>query len=139
MAGRRGRGSTRGRTPFPTRSPIIWDCDRSDYEAPTEPEPEKEKLTPEDVAQVILFDHSNDSEEDIVIVEPKPPTRRRAERAEPQFHWNADPEPEIYVVFGSEEEDCDRDLPKFKQGRQAKRGTKVGSIGWFHSATHNRR
>ena len=55
---------------------------------------------------------------------------------EPQSHWNADPEPEVYVVFGSEEEDWDKDLPKFnKQRKQAKRGNKVGSTGQFHSAT----
>ena len=84
-------------------------------------------MTKEDVAEIVLFDHNNDSNEDIVVVEPRQPNRRRAERAEPKFHWNADPEPEVYVVFGSEEEDWDRDLPSFKQGRQAKRGTKVGS------------
>ena len=126
VAGRRGRGSTRGRTPFAARSPVIWDCDRSDYEEP----PEAEKLMQEDVAEVVLFDHSNDSNEDIVIVEPKQPSRRRAEKVEPQFHWIADPEPEIYVVFGSEEEDWDRNLPQFNRQRKlAKRGTKVVSIG----------
>ena len=62
-----------------------------------------------------------------MVVEPRQPNRRRVERVEPKFHWNADPEPEVYVVFGSEEEDWDRDLPSFKQGRQVKRGNKVGS------------
>ena len=106
---------------------MIWDCDRSDYEDPTK----EEKVTQGDVAECVLFDHSNNStSEDIVIVEPTQPIKKRADHmpAEPQFYWNAEAEPEIYVVCGSEEEDWDKDLPKPARQRKQAKPQKQGGL-----------